>query len=159
MGRWATVGATILAIGTALIAAGYSNLMNYLQTLFGFFNAPLFATFILGMFWKRMTATAGWLGLVSGTAAAVAVWAVNQVGVIALPGQGAAFVVDVLVSVLVSMATSPKPVAELAGLVYSETPRQLRTDPAAGRLPWYQSPTRLAAISLVLVVTLNVVFH
>ena len=64
VGRIATIAATILAIFTALIAAGYSNLMDYLQTLFGFFNAPLFATFILGMFWKRMTSTAGWAGLV-----------------------------------------------------------------------------------------------
>ena len=71
VGRWATVGATVTAIGTALIASGYTNLMDYLQTLFGFFNAPLFATFILGMFWKRMTPTAGWTGLVSGTLAAV----------------------------------------------------------------------------------------
>ena len=73
VGRWATVGATVIAIGTALIASGYTNLMDYLQTLFGFFNAPLFATFILGMFWKRMTPTAGWTGLVSGTLAAVVV--------------------------------------------------------------------------------------
>jgi SSS family solute:Na+ symporter len=166
VGRWATVGATVLAIGTALIASGYSNLMNYLQTLFGFFNAPLFATFILGMFWKRMTATAGWIGLVSGTVAAVAVWGVNQAGLISLPGQGAAFVsagaafvVDVVVSVLVSLVTRPKPVAELAGLVYSETPREQRTDPAAGRLPWYQSPVKLASISLVLVIVLNVIFR
>jgi SSS family solute:Na+ symporter len=166
VGRWATVGATVLAIGTALIASGYSNLMNYLQTLFGFFNAPLFATFILGMFWKRMTATAGWAGLVSGTVAAVAVWGVNQAGLISLPGQGAAFVsagaafvVDVVVSVLVSLVTRPKPVAELAGLVYSETPREQRTDPAAGRLPWYQSPVKLAGISLVLVIVLNVIFR
>jgi len=68
VGRIATVAAAILAIFTALIAAGYSNLMDYLQTLFGFFNAPLFATFILGMFWKRMTSTAGWAGLVAGSA-------------------------------------------------------------------------------------------
>ena len=68
VGRIATVGATIVAIGTALIARNYQNIMDYLQTLFGFFNAPLFATFILGMFWKRMSATAGWMGLVSGTA-------------------------------------------------------------------------------------------
>src|SRR4029077_17515071 len=54
VGRYATVAATVLAIFTALIASGYSNLMDYLQTLFGFFNAPLFATFILGMFWKRI---------------------------------------------------------------------------------------------------------
>ena len=71
VGRIATVGATIVAIGTALIARNYQNIMDYLQTLFGFFNAPLFATFILGMFWKRMSATAGWMGLVSGTLAAV----------------------------------------------------------------------------------------
>ena len=56
VGRIATVAATIIAIGTALFARNYQNIMNYLQTLFGFFNAPLFATFILGMFWKRMTA-------------------------------------------------------------------------------------------------------
>jgi solute:Na+ symporter, SSS family len=166
VGRLATVGATVLAIGTAFIASGYSNLMNYLQTLFGFFNAPLFATFILGMFWKRMTATAGWVGLVSGTAAAVTVWGLNQGGVYNLPGQGAAFVaagaafvVDIVVSVLVSRATAPKPVSELAGLVYSETPKEQRTDPAAGRLPWYRSPTKLAGISLVLVVALNLVFR
>ncbi len=71
IGRVATVAATVIAIGTALFARNYQNIMTYLQTLFGFFNAPLFATFILGMFWKRMTATAGWAGLVSGTAAAV----------------------------------------------------------------------------------------
>src|SRR3954462_2901352 len=108
VGRWATVGATVVAIGTALIASGYSNRMDYLQSLFGVFNAPLLATFILGMFWKRMTPTAGWVGLVSGTVAAVAVWGSNEAGVINLPGQGAAFlaagvafVVDIVVSVLV----------------------------------------------------------
>jgi SSS family solute:Na+ symporter len=78
VGRWATVGATVVAIFTALIAAGYDNLMNYLQTLFGFFNAPLFATFILGMFWRRMTPTAGWAGLVSGTLGAVLVAVLSE---------------------------------------------------------------------------------
>jgi len=165
VGRWATVGATAIAIGTALIASGFSNLMDYLQTLFGFFNAPLFATFILGMFWKRMTPTAGWTGLVAGTVSAVAVFVANQVGVFTLPGQGAAFlaagtafVVDIVVSVAVTMVTKPKPVAELAGLVYSQTPKEVRTDPDAHRLPWYQSPTTLAGIALVMVVALNVIF-
>jgi solute:Na+ symporter, SSS family len=65
----------------------------------------------------------------------------------------------VVVSVLVSRATAPKPVAELKGLVYSETPKEQRTDPAASRLPWYRSPTKLAGISLVLVIALNVVFR
>jgi SSS family solute:Na+ symporter len=173
VGRWATVGATVIAVGTAIIASGYSNLMDYLQTLFGFFNAPLFATFILGMFWKRMTATAGWAGLVSGTLAAVLVAVLSEdslgaasVGVLPLSGQGAsfvaagaAFVVDIVVSVAVSLVTVPKPVAQLAGLVYSETPREQRTDPDAHRLPWYRSPTKLAGISLVMVIILNVIFR
>ncbi|WP_138733503.1 sodium:solute symporter family protein [Modestobacter excelsi] len=173
IGRVATVGATVIAIFTALIASNYNNLMNYLQTLFGFFNAPLFATFIVGMFWKRMTATAGWAGLVSGTLAAVLVAFLSQdafgsasLGVLSLSGQGAsfaaagaAFVVDVLVSVGVSMVTAPKPAAELAGLVYSETPKEQRTDPEAHLLPWYQSPPKLAGISLVLVIILNLIFR
>jgi SSS family solute:Na+ symporter len=166
VGRWATVGATVAAIGTALIASGYTNLMDYLQTLFGFFNAPLFATFILGMFWKRMTPTAGWAGLVSGTTAAIVVFVMVETGVLDLPGQGgafvaagAAFVVDIVVSVLVSRVTAPKPVSELAGLVYSETPREVRTDPEAHTLPWYRSPVPLAGIALVMVIVLNVVFR
>ncbi|SFT75254.1 solute:Na+ symporter, SSS family [Geodermatophilus amargosae] len=173
VGRWATVGATVAAIGTAIIASGYTNLMDYLQTLFGFFNAPLFATFILGMFWKRMTPTAGWMGLVSGTLAAVAVAFLSEdafgtasLGVLPLGGQGAsfvaasaAFVVDIIVSVAVSQVTAPKPVAQLAGLVYSETPKEQRTDPDAHRLPWYQSPTKLAGIALVMVIVLNVIFR
>jgi SSS family solute:Na+ symporter len=173
VGRWATVGATVAAIGTAIIASGYTNLMDYLQTLFGFFNAPLFATFILGMFWKRMTPTAGWMGLVSGTLAAVVVAFLSEdafgtasLGVLPIGGQGAsfvaasaAFVVDIVVSVVVSQVTAPKPVAQLAGLVYSETPKEQRTDPDAHRLPWYQSPTKLAGIALVMVIVLNVIFR
>ncbi|PRY45712.1 SSS family solute:Na+ symporter [Geodermatophilus tzadiensis] len=173
VGRWATVGATVAAIGTAIIASGYTNLMDYLQTLFGFFNAPLFATFILGMFWRRMTPTAGWMGLVSGTLAAVAVAFLSEdafgtasLGLLPIGGQGAsfvaasaAFVVDIVVSIVVSQVTAPKPVAQLAGLVYSETPKEQRTDPDAHRLPWYQSPTKLAGIALVMVIVLNVVFR
>jgi SSS family solute:Na+ symporter len=173
VGRWATLGATVIAIGTALIASGYTNLMVYLQTLFGFFNAPLFATFILGMFWKRMTPTAGWTGLVSGTLAALTVAVLSKdalgalsVGVVPLGGQGAsfvaagaAFVVDIVVSVVVSQVTAQKPAEELVGLVYSETPREQRTDPEAASLPWYRSPTKLAGISLVMVIALNVIFR
>lgn len=163
VGRLATVGATVAAIFTAFIASGFDNIMDYLQTLFSFFNAPLFATFILGMFWKRMTPAAGWTGLVAGTAVAVAVFVLNEVGVFSLSGQGAgfvaagaAFVVDVLVSVLVTRVTRPKPATELVGLVYSETPRELRTDPEAATLPWYQRPVLLAGIALVLVIALNI---
>jgi SSS family solute:Na+ symporter len=55
--------------------------------------------------------------------------------------------------------TEPKPAAELAGLVYSETPKEQRTDPDASSLPWYRSPTKLAGISLVMVIILNVIFR
>jgi solute:Na+ symporter, SSS family len=166
VGRIATVGATVLAIFTALIAAGYSNLMDYLQTLFGFFNAPLFATFILGMFWKRMTSTAGWMGLVAGTLSAVFVFILGEVGVLNLPGQGVpfvaasgAFVVDIVVSVGVSMVTAPKPVAELVGLVYSETPREVFHDPESAGKAWYYKPVPLAAVALTLTIILNIIFH
>ncbi|WP_067985193.1 sodium:solute symporter family protein [Nocardia caishijiensis] len=164
VGRLATVGATVAAIFTAFIAGGFSNMMDYLQTLFSFFNAPLFATFILGMLWKRMTAAAGWIGLVSGTLAAIAVFVLNETGVTSLSGQGASFVaagvafaVDIVVSVAVTFMTRPKPAAELVGLVYSETPKSLRTDADADTLPWYQRPVLLAGIALVLVIALNIV--
>jgi len=166
VGRLATIAATILAIFTALIAAGYSNLMDYLQTLFGFFNAPLFATFILGMFWKRMTSTAGWAGLVCGTLSAIFVFILSKVGVISLPGQGVpfvaasvAFVVDILVSVAVTMVTTPKPANELVGLVYSETSKDVFSDPESAGKAWYYKPVPLAAVSLALVIVLNIVFH
>ncbi len=165
IGRLATVAATIIAIFTALIAASFTNLMDYLQTLFGFFNAPLFATFILGMFWKRMTPTAGWAGLVAGTLSAIAVFVSNEVGIFSLPGQGAAFVaattafvVDIVVSIVVSKVTQPKPVAQLVGLVYSETPRESLVDPEAASLPWYRRPVPLAGVALVMVIILNTLF-
>ena len=165
IGRLATVGATVAAIFTALIASNYANLMDYLQTLFGFFNAPLFATFILGMFWKRMTPTAGWAGLSSGTLSAVGVFLLNEAGVMNLPGQGAAFlaastafVVDIVVSVLVSLVTTPKPVSELVGLVYSETPREDLVDPHEKSYPWFRRTLPLAGIALVMVIVLNTLF-
>ncbi|MEV5649880.1 sodium:solute symporter family protein [Nocardia sp. NPDC052254] len=163
VGRLATVGATAIAIGTAFIAGSFSNMMDYLQTLFSFFNAPLFATFILGMFWKRMTPTAGWVGLVFGTLSAVVIFILNKAEVFHLSGQGAsfvaagvAFVVDMVLSIAVSLATAPKPDAELVGLVYSETPKEQLTDPDAATLPWYQRPVLLAGIALVIVIALNI---
>ena len=172
VGRIATVAATAIAILTAQLASNFSNIMDYLQTLFGFFNAPLFATFILGMFWKRMTATAAWVGLVAGTLAAVAVAvAATDVlgplsqGWLSLSGQGAsfvaagaAFVVDIALSVAISLVTRPKPASELRGLVYSETPREDLVDEAEASLPWYQRTLPLAGAALALVVVLNFLF-
>ena len=165
IGRLATVAAVILAIFTALIAAQFSNIMDYLQTLFGFFNAPLFATFILGMFWKKMTPTAGWVGLVMGTLTAVFVWLLSQNGVFTLAGQGTAFVaaaagfvIDIVVSVLVSLWTKPKPAEELVGFVYSETPKSHFHDPKLKDMPWLGRPLPLAGLALVMVVALNFLF-
>ncbi|MDK6430188.1 hypothetical protein, partial [Enterococcus faecalis] len=71
-------GATGIAVFTALIADNFGNVMDYLQTLFGFFNAPLFATFLIGMFLKRMTPTAGWTSLLAGTGAAILYWYISE---------------------------------------------------------------------------------
>jgi solute:Na+ symporter, SSS family len=125
-GRIATIGGIAISIFTALIASSYTNLMNYLQALFSIFNAPLFATFIIGMFWKRMTPAAGLWGLVAGTFAAAATFVLYKAGAISfgsdlaesMVGASLAFIVDAIVSVIVTLRTQPKPVSELQGLVY-----------------------------------------
>jgi SSS family solute:Na+ symporter len=167
VGRLATLGGTLVAIGTAFIAAGYGNIMDYIQALFSFFNAPLFATFILAMFWKRMSAAAGWSGLVAGTVAAVAVFVLAETGTLDLPGQGASFVgagvafaVDIVVSVVVTAFTRPVPEERLVGLVYSLTPKADRTHSTTGDdAGWYRSPMLLGVGVLVLTVVLNIVFR
>ncbi|GAA3605004.1 sodium:solute symporter family protein [Kineosporia mesophila] len=166
VGRVITIVATIAAIFTAVIASGYSNLMDYLQQLFSFFNAPLFATFILGMFWKRMTATAGWVGLVVGTSSAIFIFILSETDVISLQGQGAsflaagvAFVADIVISVLVTMVTKPKPESELRGLVYSLTPKaDLSENRTGDEAVWYRSTPMLVGVAGVLVVALNIIF-
>jgi len=158
VGRTVTVVGCLLAIGTAFIASGSQNLMDYIQALFSFFNAPLFAIFILGLFWKRMSGHAGWTGLIAGTVAAVVVDRLVAGGVIAVSSQagsfigaGAAFVVGVGVGVVVSMFTAPKPEAELVGLVWSLTPKESRGHDATGEnAGWYRSPVTLGIIVLVL---------
>jgi solute:Na+ symporter, SSS family len=125
-GRIATIGGIGISIFTALIASSYDNLMNYLQALFSIFNAPLFATFIIGMFWKRMTPAAGLWGLIAGTITAAGTFILYKAKVIhfgsdlaeSMVGASLAFVVDAIVSVLVTFRTQPKPVEELQGLVY-----------------------------------------
>ncbi|VEG27496.1 sodium:solute symporter family protein [Actinomyces howellii] len=166
VGQRATFGATVIAIFTALIASSYSNLMDYLQQLFSMFNAPLFATFIVGMFWKRATDHGGWSGLVAGTLTALAVNVLAWTGVLTLPGQGtafvaagAAFVADVLVTVVVSLATTPRPEAELKGFVASLTPKEDRTDPGESELPLLRRPVPLAVVSAGLIIALNLIFH
>jgi len=166
IGHLATAFATITAILTAFIASKFENLMDYLQQLFSMFNAPLFATFIVGMLWKRATATAGWIGLVSGTLAALTLNILHWTHLLNLPGQGlaflaagAAFTTDLVVTVVVSLVTRPKPDSELVGFVYSLTPKEHRADPKSTELAWFRRPVPLAICSAVLVLLLNTIFH
>lgn len=166
IGKYSTFAASVVAIFTALIASQYENLMDYLQQLFSMFNAPLFATFIIGMFWKKATAAGGWTGLAAGTVGALVINLLAWTGTMNLPGQGSAFVaagtafvVDIVVTVLVSMRTPAKTSAELRGFVYSETPKAERTDPHLHELPLLRRPIPLAIIAGVAVVALNLIFH
>jgi SSS family solute:Na+ symporter len=163
-GRIATVGGIVVGIGTALIASGYTNIMDYIQLLFSFFNAPLFATFIIGMFWKRMTPWAGFWGLVAGTFGAAAAhfahaWEIVNLGsaqAAAFWGAIIAFLADALVTVIVTMVTQPKPTAELQGLVYG-----MANVPEAGEASesaWYRRPLTLGVGALALTVILNLLF-
>ncbi len=164
VGRIATVGGILVGIGTALIASGYTNIMDYIQLLFSFFNAPLFATFIIGMFWRRMTPWAGFWGLVAGTFGAAAAhfghaWEIVNLGsaqAAAFWGAIAAFLLDAIVSVVVTFVTQPKPVEELQGLVYGMANVDEHV-PAEERV-WYRKPWLLATGALGLVVALNIVF-
>ncbi|MFD0168833.1 sodium:solute symporter family protein [Streptomyces decoyicus] len=158
-GRVVTAVGVLIGMGTAFIASSFSNIMNYLQTLFSFFNVPLFVVFIIGMFWKRTSAAAGFWGLLSGTVAAMInyFWLYKQ-GIIAIPSeQGAnfvssivAFVVGALVMVLVTLVTKPKPAASLAGLVYGSRSPGMEELPAEGDDAWYRKPALLGWGAVVL---------
>ena len=176
VGRIVTVVGILIGIATAFIAKGYSNIMNYIQLLFGYFNAPLFATFILAMFWKRMSAWAGVFGLAAGTlGAAIFHFASFHIGYFYPGGHeishakinvqmanfyGAivAFVADVLVSVVVTLVTRPKSREELAGLVWG-IPDPKAPDPASVPKPkWWASPKLLGGVSGALVIALSIAY-
>jgi SSS family solute:Na+ symporter len=165
-GRIATVVGIAISIGTAFIAKGYANIMNYVQLLFSYFNAPLFATFIVGMFWRRATPWGGFAGLLSGTFGAFITHLLYSKGTISFGspiaadfwGAGVAFATDVIVTVVVSLLTQPRPDSELRGLVWSLTPKGDR-EVASGRDKiWWRNPVTLAVGAIVLVVALNIVF-
>ena len=154
-GRVVTAVGVLIGMGTAFIAASFSNIMNYMQTLFSFFNVPLFATFLLALFWKRMTAQAGFWGLLVGTVAPVVSYALYQAGVLAIStDQGAnmissivAVVVDVAVSVPVALATTPKSDEQLRGLVYTREAARAGSGPEP---VWYRRPALLGWGAVVL---------
>ncbi|MEU7755347.1 sodium:solute symporter family protein [Micromonospora sp. NPDC049171] len=158
VGRWATVAAVVIGIGTAFIAAGFSNIMNYIQALFSVFNAPLFATFIIGMFWKRMSALAGFWSLLLGTLVSLSLYLLYKGGVIdfnsdleeSFWGAGLAFVTAVVVAAIITPLTAPKRDEELRGLVYGMGGVDLKGDVLAGDAVWYRSPVLLGLIAVAL---------
>jgi SSS family solute:Na+ symporter len=169
MGRWCTFIGVLISVGTAYLVQHAASIMDYVQALFSFFIAPLFGTVILGMLWKRATRAGGFWGLLAGTCTAVSLWAwvkhdPSALRYVALSPDAKAMAEDmyralwswlvcVLVTVVVSLATRPKPISELEGLVYG-----------ASKLPeehddhWYQKPILWASVIAVLFVVLNVIF-
>jgi SSS family solute:Na+ symporter len=174
MGRIATVAGIVLSIAAAYAANAFNNIMELLQLVFAFVNAPVFATFALGMFWKRTTGHGAFVGLVSGMLAAalhhgltLAVGAPPGIkgGFFGLvhryPSELAqtfwtaivAWTTCFVVTILVSLATRPRAEEELRGLVYSLTPR-----PRDDTREWWQRPAVLAAAVLALTLVLNFAF-
>ena len=174
MGRAATVFGILASVAAAYVAASFNNIMDLLQLVFAFVNAPLFATFALGMFWRRTTGHGAFLGLISGTLAAAIHHGLSlaegasvgikggYLGVHAVYrselGQTfwtaiAAFTTCFVVTVLVSLVTRPRAAEELAGLVYSLTPK-----PEDGALAFFKRPVVLAVIVLFVTVILNIIF-
>ncbi len=174
MGRFATLAGVAISIAAAYVAASFNNIMDFLQLVFAFVNAPLFATFALGMFWKRTTGHAAFTGLVAGTLAAAvhhglslpAGAAVGVKGgylgvVTTFPSELAqtfwtaivAWTTCFVVTILVSLVTRPRAPEELRGLVYGLTPQPVDTAVA-----WFQRPVTLAVVVLAVTVILNAVF-
>ncbi len=174
MGRMATVFGIAVSVAAAYVATRFNNIMDMLQLVFAFVNAPLFATFLLGMFWKRATGHGAFLGLLSGMlAAAIHHGLTLPMHAVAgvkggwfgashtYPSEMAqnfwtaifAWTTCFVVTILVSLATRPREENELIGLVYSLTER-----PKEERLPWYQRPAILGMIVLLMTLALNIIF-
>ncbi|MCX4409283.1 sodium:solute symporter family protein [Streptomyces sp. NPDC059441] len=158
-GRLITVIGVLASIGTAFLASSFSNIMAYLQTLFSFFNVPMFVAFIVGMFWKRASAKSGFWGLLAGTTAAmINYFVIYKQGIIAIPSdQGAnfvsaiaGFVAGAVVMVAVSLFTAPKPAEDLQGLVYGTVSPGMAEPPAVGDDAWYRRPALLGWGALIL---------
>jgi len=172
MGRMATVFGILVSIATAYAAMRFNNIMDMLQLVFAFVNAPLFATFLLGMFWKRTTGHGAFWGLVAGTAAAAAHYQLTAVAnaesllpkfavLHSYPSDMAqnfwgaifAWTKCFIVTIVISLVTAPKPESELRGLVYGLTPHEAETE-----IAWYRRPATLGAVVLVLTLGLNLIF-
>jgi SSS family solute:Na+ symporter len=171
MGRWCTLIGLVISIGTAYLVMGFASIMDYVQALFGFFIAPLFGTVLLGMLWKRVTRWGGFLGLLAGTLSSVTMFLLMQkvdpqkwVPIFARSPLAKGLAQDmyqslwacvtcVVVTVLVTLVTKPKPDSELVGLVYSLTPLA-REENAS----FWQRPVVWGVIALILLVILQIIF-
>jgi SSS family solute:Na+ symporter len=163
VGRIATVVGVVLSIGTAYAVLAFESILDYLQLLHGIFLAPLFATFLLGMFWRRTTPWAGFAGLVSGTVGGLALWGFELMGVISYGSPMAgnfwraiwAWVICFGITIIVTLLTSRsrKTDEELEGLVWGLTEKKEAVEPA-----WYKKPWVLAAAALVITIVLNIIF-
>ena len=174
MGRMSTVGGVVLSIGAAYAVTSFNNIMDALQLVFAIVNAPLFGTFLLGMFSKRTTGHGAFTGLLAGTTGALIHHGLTLPMGDAVGIHGGwihvvhryssdmaqnfwtaivAFTINVVVTVVVSRMSAPRPEPELVGLVYSLTPKPVEVDKA-----WYQRPTVWAVAVLALAVVLNIVF-
>jgi len=169
MGRWCTFIGVLISVGTAYLVQHAASIMDYVQGLFSFFIAPLFGTVILGMMWKRTTKAGGFWGLLAGTCTAIGLflWVhfdPSALRYVALSPDAKALAEDmyralwswlvcVIVTVVVSYATKPKPVSELEGLVYGVVPLPVEHDDH-----WYQKPIVWAGVIAVLFVILNIIF-
>jgi SSS family solute:Na+ symporter len=169
MGRWTTVIGVLISVGTAYLVMQFASIMDYVQALFSFFIAPLFATVVLGMLWKRATGPGGFWGLLCGTLSSIGMWAWVKVDPAALryvalspDAKGLAqdmyqalwsFIVCLVVTVAVSLATEPVPDGQLTGLVYGMT-----EIPSVGDVPLYEKPLFWAAVVTVVFFILNIIF-
>jgi SSS family solute:Na+ symporter len=169
VGKLVTLFGILFSIATAYLAASFNNINDFLQLVFSFVNGPLFATFLLGMFWKRTTGHGAFWGLMIGTVAAAATHgltiAEGKGGWIApvyeiSSGMGQAFIVaafswiaNFFSTIIVSLLTKPKPDEELRGLVYSLTEKVY-----AHESKWYLRAGPLALILLIITIVLNIVF-
>jgi len=162
MGRMATVSGVLLSIGAAYLALQFRNIMDYLQLIFSFVNAPLFATFLLGMFWKRATPDGAFFGLAAGTLAAAGHYLATARGWVSYASEMAAnfdraiyaWAGCFVISIAISLCTRPRPDAELAGLVYSLTEK-----PSYRRLAWLDRPATLAVLVAMLTILLNWIYR
>lgn len=164
VGKIVTVTGCVIAIFTAYLASSFLNLMDYIQALASFFNAPLFGIFIFGLFWKKMSGTAGWTGLLAGVGAAVVFDVLHRFEVVHLSSQAgsflgatAAFIASIMVAYVVTQFTTSKSDEELAGLVWGLESKEASGASAAAKT-WYQSPVIMGGVVLAMVAVFYVMW-